>query len=242
MKERLFRFKQFSVAHSASAMKVGVDGVLLGAWTEVRPGDRRLLDVGCGCGLIALMLAQRCPSARIAALDVDEPSVKEAQSNFNASPWAERLEAFRGDFADPEVRSNLSAPFDLIVSNPPFFDSGIIEPETPRLLARHADALNPLTLLELGVLMLAPQGRIALISPPEWLDALRSNAVGMRLQRLTYVSGREGKEPKRILTQWSASDADRPTAEIATSLSLELSPGVPSEEHRRRCAPFYLKF
>lgn len=237
MHERLFRFKQFAVAHEASAMKVGVDGVLLGAWAATTPPPRRILDVGCGCGLIALMLAQRT-AAEIDAVDVDAPSVEEARENFIASPWNDRLHALRCDFADSAERRTLRPGYDIIISNPPFFDSGIDSPDTPRLLARHASTLNPLTVLEYGAELLAPAGTIAIISPPAWLEVLRANDATLHLRRLAWVSGRVGKKPKRILSEWSLTDG----AVATEHLALEEAPGVPTEAHRRLCAPFYLRF
>ena len=111
----MFRFKQFAVRQDRCPMKVGTDGVLLGAWAEVRPGDRRMLDVGTGTGLIALMLAQRS-AARITAVDVDAECATQAAENFAASPWADRLDAV----SVAVQRYDPVEKFDLIVSNPPY--------------------------------------------------------------------------------------------------------------------------
>ena len=112
--DKPFRFKQFTVQHQRSSMKVGTDAVLLGAWCELN-GAQRVLDVGTGCGVIALMVAQRNADATILAIDIDPASVNEAQENFDASPWAERLHACRHDFNDLTDDEG----FDLIVTNPP---------------------------------------------------------------------------------------------------------------------------
>jgi len=124
----MFRFKQFAVRQDRCPMKVGTDGVLLGAWAEVRPGDRRMLDVGTGTGLIALMLAQRS-AARITAVDVDAECATQAAENFAASPWADRLDAVAVAVQryDPVER------FDLIVSNPPYIPSKVIETLMPEV-------------------------------------------------------------------------------------------------------------
>ena len=111
----MFRFKQFAVRQDRCPMKVGTDGVLLGAWAEVRPGDRRMLDVGTGTGLIALMLAQRS-AAWITAVDIDVECATQAAENFAASPWADRLDAV----SVAVQRYDPVEKFDLIVSNPPY--------------------------------------------------------------------------------------------------------------------------
>ena len=127
----MFRFKQFAVRQDRCPMKVGTDGVLLGAWAEVRPGDRRMLDVGTGTGLIALMLAQRS-AARITAVDVDAECATQAAENFAASPWADRLDAVAVAVQryDPVER------FDLIVSNPPYYVDSLLSPDEGRNTAR----------------------------------------------------------------------------------------------------------
>ena len=129
----MFRFKQFAVRQDRCPMKVGTDGVLLGAWAEVRPGDRRMLDVGTGTGLIALMLAQRS-AARITAVDVDAECATQAAENFAASPWADRLDAVAVAVQryDPVER------FDLIVSNPPYYVDSLLS----FVCLRPADALH----------------------------------------------------------------------------------------------------
>ena len=110
----MFRFKQFAVRQDRCPMKVGTDGVLLGAWAPVLPSDRRVLDIGTGTGLIALMMAQRMPQARIAGVDIDD--VSQARENADASPWGARLEFHRC----PVQEFAAGGAFDLIVSNPPY--------------------------------------------------------------------------------------------------------------------------
>ena len=132
----MFRFKQFAVRQDRCPMKVGTDGVLLGAWAEVRPGDRRMLDVGTGTGLIALMLAQRS-AARITAVDIDVECATQAAENFAASPWADRLDAV----SVAVQRYDPVEKFDLIVSNPPYYVDSLLSPDEGRNTARHAAGL-----------------------------------------------------------------------------------------------------
>ena len=119
MKNTLFRFKQFQIDQSKSAMKIGTDGVLLGAWTSVSSKPKTILDIGSGTGLIALMLAQRTDGSRIKAIEIDAAAAAEAAKNFKNSPWFDRLELLHTDLLNYTQKS--SETFDLIVSNPPFF-------------------------------------------------------------------------------------------------------------------------
>ena len=118
MKNPLFRFKQFQIDQSKSAMKIGTDGVLLGAWTSVNCKPKTILDIGSGTGLIALMLAQRTASSIIKAIEIEEDAAAEAAANFKDSPWSDRLELIHADILNYTQKSIET--FDLIVSNPPF--------------------------------------------------------------------------------------------------------------------------
>ena len=179
----MFRFKQFAVRQDRCPMKVGTDGVLLGAWAEVRPGDRRMLDVGTGTGLIALMLAQRS-AARITAVDVDAECATQAAENFAASPWADRLDAVAVAVQryDPVER------FDLIVSNPPYYVDSLLSPDEGRNTARHAAGLPFGELAAAVVRLLAPGGRFALVLPPVEMQRFRSAALGRLYPCLLYTS------------------------------------------------------
>lgn len=245
-----FRFKSFSVAHLKSALKVGVDGTLLGAWTNVG-NHGNVLDVGTGCGLIALMLAQRSSGVSIYGIDIHLPSVEEARENFRNSPWSDRLNALQIDFLSFEEEeggslANLPSSFDLIVSNPPFFDSGVKETSDPRLAARHQSSL-PLTRLISGASKLLNQGgSLAMILPSQFEEAIiaigKDN--GLYPLRLTRVKGHPSAATKRLLIQMnklSESDSVIPTPTI-DDLILENSPGEPTPQYRSLCKDFYLKF
>lgn len=239
MKERIFRFKQFSVSHRLSAMKVGVDGVLLGAWADVADTGK-VLDVGTGCGVIALLVAQRSPSAIVTAIDLHQPSVDEARENFDLSPWSERLTAKKVSFQDFISESK----FDLIISNPPFFDSGADSKLSPRMAARHAGELSPLSLLKNGVRLINRKGRIALICPAEQEDVLVDKAAeaGLAAVRLTHVHGVEGKPAKRLLAEF-VTRADNDNVEIVrNSLNIMDSNGCYTKEYCRLTGAFYLHF
>ena len=135
-----FAFKRFTVRQPRSAMRVGTDGVLLGAWCDPAPADGRMLDVGTGTGVIALILAQRNPSARIDAVEIDEGGCLDAEGNFAASPWAGRLTLYRRPFAD--FAAGCPVRYDRIVSNPPYFVASLQSPDPARTAARHAESLS----------------------------------------------------------------------------------------------------
>lgn len=199
-----FRFKQFSVSHEKSSIRIGMDGVLIGAWGAIE--GKRGLDVGCGCGLIALMAAQRNPNAIIDAVDIDEASVMEASNNFSSSPWSNHLNAFVGDatltlssdFQSEEALATLkSESYDFIISNPPFFSSGVFNPQTAREKARHAGSLSPVSLLTLSEFLLKPKGTLSFIMPFQNIDHLPES--GLELISKCEVADREGKTPKRVM-------------------------------------------
>lgn len=235
-KKGIFRFKQFSCHHFRSAMRIGVDGVLTGAWCDV--SGHRILDVGTGCGLIALMCAQRNQQAMIDAVEIDADSVDEARGNFHESPWSDRLNVIQCSFMDynPEVR------YDLIVSNPPYFNSGVDADESSRMRARHEGELSPALILRHGRDLLTPTGRIAMVVPHLRADEIIEEAgkVSMSLRRRTDVKGNPAAPYKRTLLEFSVVDESvRPQCD---ELILEESIGVPTTAHRALCHDFYLKF
>ncbi len=236
-----FRFKLFSVWHHRSAMKVGVDGVLIGCWTDIG-NAQTILDVGTGCGLIALIMAQRQPDAKITAIDIDLPSVDEAARNFENSPWRERLNIVHGGFhevyQDIEDHGESMGKFDLIISNPPFFNSGITEIHTPRERARHQGDLSPASLLIDSLPILNPGGSVAMVIPSESSLEIENLAqsLGYSLARKCLVRGRADAPVKRALLQWKlASVKDCQNEE----LTLEISPGIPTSDYRTLCHDFY---
>ena len=231
--DKPFRFKQFNVQHQRSSMKVGTDAVLLGAWCDL-DGARRVLDVGTGCGVIALMVAQRNADARILAIDIDPASVNEAQENFDASPWADRLQVYRLDFNELTHDEG----FDLIVTNPPYYNEDVLPPDAVRSAARHTHALSFEQLMQGAARLLTPIGSIALITPVEARDAVTTAATfaGLHLSRLTTVHSSEGKQPKRLLWQWSK---QRCTIQRDT-LILHQKGGAFTPQYTELCKDFYL--
>lgn len=234
--KRPFQFKQFSCHHYRSAMRIGVDGVLTGAWCDVT--GNRILDVGTGCGLIALMCAQRNPDALVDAVEVDPDSVEEARGNFQNSPWSDRLNVKLCSFTDYKPLCL----YDLIVSNPPYFNSGVEADESSRMRARHEGDLSPVLILRHGRYMLTPTGRIAMIVPYLRADEMIRTAsdVSLTLKRRTDVKGNLTTPYKRTLLEFI--NAEMTDVPVCDELILEESNGVPTADHRALCHDFYLKF
>lgn len=188
-----FRFKQFEIQQDRCAMKVGTDGVLLGAWAA---GGKRVLDIGSGTGLISLMMAQRFPDAQVVGIDMDEDACVQARENVLASPFADRVEIVNARLQDYEAGT-----FDSIVSNPPFFVGSLKNPDSKRAMARHADTL-PFRELFLGVKrLLSDDGVFSAIVPKGVVDSFTAEAcmLGFYLVRQCAVKTVERKAPKRYL-------------------------------------------
>ena len=235
-KERIFRMKQFNINHSKSANKVGVDGVLVGAWASVENASK-ILDAGCGCGLITLMLAQRAPDAKIIGIDIEPAAVEEAGENTLNSPWPDRIRIESMDFGEVKEK------FDLMVSNPPFFHAGVANPETcSRTLARHAGGLSPERLLERAQEILTPKGKVAFIAQADSEESLLRLAQenGLYLHRLLRVRGNNSAPQKRVLFEFGLKPSDIPP--IVQELTIEISPGKYTEEYINLCFDFYTIF
>lgn len=230
----MFRFKRFTVRQPNAAMKVGTDGVLLGAWVGVRDTDQRILDIGTGTGVIALMMAQRCGNARITAVEIDAPSAADARDNAAASPWSDRVEVVECDAAVYDSPER----FDLIVSNPPYFVDSLLPPDKGRAAARHAASLPFGELVRAVARLLAPGGRFALILPVEESRMFCDAACGVLYPvRVTEVCSTPRSGVIRLLTEFRA----EPAAEVATS-RLVIDDGGFTPEYRELTKDFYLKF
>ena len=229
-----FAFKQFTVRHDRCAMKVGTDGVLLGAWTDLSH-SRRILDIGTGTGLIALMLAQRCMDARITAIDLDSAAVEQAQENIQASPWKDRIEALQQDICTYHPNGT----FDTIVSNPPYFIDSLKCPDGQRSTARHTDTLDADRLIGKVSELLTSDGRFSIILPAEQTEDLIRVASenGLHPSRQTWVITRPGLSPKRILMEFRKT----PVTLQPDELVIELERHVYSEEYIALTQEFYLK-
>ena len=240
-----FRFKKFEVVNDRSAMKVNTDGVLLGASMTIRSSDRKLLDVGTGTGTIALMAAQRVldqidskqeDGLKVIAIDIDQISVEEASSNFRNSPWSDVLEARHISLDDFSADSSR---FDLIFSNPPYFDESLLAPDQRRSNARHTSTgLSYRELLDFAAVHLSEEGRISMVLPADTEASLTRHARmnGLHLFRIIRVRTVPRKNPSRIIAEFSRHRCETPEDRILTIQN----EGKYSEEYLSLTHDFYL--
>lgn len=221
----VFRFKRFDVVNERSAMKVNTDGVLLGAAMTILSTDRTMLDVGTGTGTIALMAAQRLSSVilsevknlRIDAIDIDEASASEAAANFTDSPWSAALKAYHlplEEFAD-----STDSRYDLIFSNPPYFEDSLTAPDERKSTARHtSDGLSYRDIFEFAKDRLSENGRVSLVLPADQEAALTRYArmCGLHLFRILRIRTVPRKAPSRMIAEFSRIRCAEPVQELLT--------------------------
>ncbi|MDE6301235.1 MAG: methyltransferase [Muribaculaceae bacterium] len=225
-----FTFKCFAVDDRRCAMKVGTDGVLLGAWASVGSAHAlRVADLGAGSGLIALMLAQRNPGAVVTAVEIDRDAFSDLEKNIAASPFADRITAVEGDYR------TVTGKFDLIVSNPPYFMPGAGAPDRSRCLAREAGDLSPFGLLDFAPGHLTGHGRLAMIAPSDYDGEIEYRAALAHLNVCRRAA--VATSPRRGVTRtlWEFASAPAPLPEIESIT-------VGSEHYRSLTSPFYLNF
>lgn len=247
-----FRFKRFTVWHDQCAMKVGTDGVLLGAWCPlshwvIPSSPIRLLDIGTGSGLIALMLAQRLStwlhpttSYSIDAIDIDTEAVMQSAHNFALSPWADMLHAHQSPLQQWQ-----SEPYHLIVSNPPYFQNSLKNPDNQRATARHTDTLGYAELISHATRLLAPDGILALVLPIEAETEILQIASQHHLHptHITHVHSKPGKPAKRILIAFHTTQHTTTlpnTTPLYSTLHIESATSPRSEEYSLLTKDFYL--
>lgn len=241
----MFSFKKFIINQDRCAMKIGTDGVLLGAWTPINHNPFSVLDIGTGTGIIALMLAQRSGAQQIDALEIDDNAYEQATDNFENSPWSDRLFCFHAgldEFVDePEDL------YDLIVSNPPFYTEDYKTDNEQRDLARFADAMPFEELIEAAALLLSENGIFSVIIPfkeEEKFIALASECELYPI-KITRVKGTLTTEIKRSLLAFSRNalpDSRQETPNFPIDeLVIETSRHIYTEEYIALTKDFYLK-
>ena len=263
---QIFRFKKFSVVNERSAMKVNTDGVLLGAAMTLSADDLRLLDIGPGTGTIALMAAQRLDDLRrrsfaaaqddnrgdaqddkihIDAIDIDEPSASEARMNFEQSPWAANLRAHNlslDDFAaelNAQGQERAEVKYDLIFSNPPYFEDSLTAPDERKSTARHtSDGLSYRDIFEFAKHYLADNGRVALVLPSDQETAICRYArmSGLHLFHILRVRTVPRKAPSRIIIEFSRQRAQN----VVDSILTIQNEGQYTQEYLSLTREFYL--
>lgn len=233
-----FQFKQFAIEQDRCAMKIGTDGVLLGAWAPIDNHPFSILDIGTGTGIIALMLAQRSAAQQIDALEIDEAAYEQATDNFENSPWNDRLFCFHAGL--DEFIEEPEEEYDLIVSNPPFYSEDYKTENESRDLARFQDAMPFEQLLEAADLLLSEHGIFTVIIPfkeEENFIALANEFVLYPL-KITRVKGTPTTEIKRSLLAFSRNETtDLPIDELV----IETARHVYTPEYIELTKDFYLK-
>ena len=233
MANTYFQFKQFTVHQERCAMKVGTDGTLLGAWAN---GGERILDVGTGTGLIALMMAQRFPKAHVTAIDIDHDAATQAALNAEASPFDSRIDVREDDvrcFAPPATA------FDAIVCNPPYFADSLTSPDSQRTLARHTVSLTIGALMAAARRLLTTQGELSIIVPADTRSHAEGQAAmeGLALTRLCNVSTTPRRPHRRCLMAFSPTPTHHPQRIDAT---IQLDNGQRSPWYDELTSDFYL--
>ena len=219
-------------------MKVGTDGVLLGAWARVEH-CKRILDMGTGTGLVALMAAQRS-QADIVAIDLDADAVAQASENVAASPWKERIHVMQADARNSEFKiQNSEFFFDSILCNPPFFENSLKSPDAARTMARHTDTLSFDELSRSAARLLAPEGELSVVIPYDRAQDMTVSAAcnGLFATRQTIVVPVEGGKPKRILMSFTREGA----AHAVETLCIQDAQRHYTPEYVRLVEDFYLK-
>lgn len=262
----VFRFKKFDVVNERSAMKVNTDGVLLGVAMTLYPTDRRLLDIGTGTGTIALMAAQRLSwgipgqagndvmveddrndvmvegdgnDVMVDAIDIDEPSATEAGQNFLVSPWPDILRAHNKSLDAFAEGLSPDAGFDLIFSNPPYFEDSLTAPDCRKSAARHtSDGLSYRDIFEFAENRLTDNGRVSIVLPADQEAALCRYArmCGLHLFRILRIRTVERKAPSRIIAEFSRQRVNCPEDEILTIMK----EGKYTQEYLSLTHDFYL--
>jgi tRNA1Val (adenine37-N6)-methyltransferase len=231
-----FQFKLFSVAHDRCTHKVGTDGVLLGSWVTIQQHDNLILDIGTGSGLIALMLAQRSKNdVHIDAIEMERTDAEQAKENIANSPWPGKITVI----TEAVQQYASTRPYDLIVSNPPFFLNSLLPPGEKRTKARHTQSLTFEELLDTVNRLLAPEGRFALILPHA--EGLRFIELARKTNllpfRKTTFRSRRHKPVERLLIEFSRKNVEM----IESDIILYANDEDWTAEYQELTGAFYLE-
>jgi tRNA1Val (adenine37-N6)-methyltransferase len=236
---KAFAFKKFSVHDERCQMKVGTDGVLLGAWVGLQDVNYAL-DIGTGCGVIALMLAQRKSALSIDAVEVLAADAQQAYENVESSPWRERIMVHHSSIQE----FGSSRRYDLIVTNPPFFDGSMLPPHPGRASVRHTMSLSHGELLAAVHRLLEPAGRFGIILPSAGFDSFNKQAEkgGLFPRRVLAFQTRPGRPSERHLVEYARRSGalTEETMSLYTGAFQDNSHDHWSNEYRALVNDFYL--
>lgn len=241
MSNTVFAFHKFKIEQDRCAMKVGTDGVLLGAWGQL---GHRILDIGCGSGLISMMMAQRAweehiEDVSIVGIDIDTDACSQASENVEHSVFSDYISIHQVSLQD-FAKQIATQSFDSIISNPPFFINSLNSPDAKRSIARHADTLNYRELFDGVSKLLTDNGVFSVIVPRECLDKFLSESVlhGFFLARRCAIKTTQNKQPKRFLLSFSkhSTEAIDNSTEILQNLD-----GTRSDWYHQLTESFYLR-
>lgn len=234
-----FTFKQFHIVDNHTAMKVGTDGVLLGAWAQ---GGKKILDIGTGTGLIALMMAQRFPLADIDAIEIDKGAFEDAQLNVSQSPFNDRINIVNCCLQDYQLchRACTEGVYDTIVCNPPYFINSLKNPLQSRTTARHADSLSPQELIYYAKRLLKTKGTLSIIIPYDNKDILEAEAIfnGLSVLKLVNIKTKSSKPAKRCLIEFGKDATKQCETEEQV---LTTDEGTRTEWYQNITQEFYIK-
>ena len=235
-----FHFKEFTIDQDKTAMKVGTDAVLLGAWCSLESYPDTILDVGSGTGLISLMMAQRSDAETIDAVEIDPNAYEQSVANFEKSDWSDRLFCYHSSFQDfSEEMKEEDEEYDLIISNPPFYNDNFETNDTSRNTARFTSALSFKELLDSTSKILSDSGIFTIIIPFKEQTVFVSLAAKYRLflNRVCSVRGTESSEIKRSMLEFSFYQKEVEE----TTLVIEKARHKYTQEYINLTKDFYLK-
>lgn len=237
MKSQVFKCEQFEVKQDKSAMKVGTDSLVLGAWADVS-GVESALDIGTGTGILALMIAQRSDAHTIDAVEIEENAFEEAVTNFENSPWGDRLFCYHSSLQ--EFMLEIEDSYDLIICNPPYFKTQNITEATPREIARHTHLLNHITLLKAIKKLLSKDGKASVSLPfaAEGFFLKLAESYGFKVQKIMRMKNSKENLFTRSFVQigWEEMTLHE------TELIVRTQPNVYSEAYKKLTSDFYTIF
>lgn len=232
-----FKFKQFTVQQDKCAMKIGTDGVLLGAWTSIENNPFSILDIGAGTGILSLMLAQRSSAETIDAIEIDDDAYEQCVNNFEASPWGDRLFCYHASLE--EFVEDIDEQYELIICNPPYYSEDYKTENSSRDLARFQDAMPFEHLVKSISKLLSEEGLFSVIIPFKEEETFIDLASKYNLfpHRILHVKGNPTSEIKRSLMEFSFRENDTKISELI----IETERHQYTEDYINLTKDFYLK-